>query len=233
MKCAHLSLFAAALFSAAASAQYPMPGPDPRYQQVEHRPGSTIPLRVSEGYQLTLGFGPDERIESVAVGDSGAWQVTANKRADYLFVKPSSGANPTNMTVITDVDVYSFELSLAEGTSGVPYVVRVMSAPSASPASLNAPPTEVAEPGRYRVGGTRAIRPVAISDDSRQTYIEWSPNAPLPAVYGITRTGEEVLTNGEMIEGRFVLDTVYERLVFRLENAVARATRMKPRPKPD
>ena len=38
--------------------------------------------------QATIDFGEDEHIENVAIGDSSAWQVTPNKRANLLFVKP-------------------------------------------------------------------------------------------------------------------------------------------------
>ena len=51
-----------------------------------------VPLEVAPGYQLMLEFAPDERIESVAVGDSGAWQVTPNRSGDRVFVKPLQGA---------------------------------------------------------------------------------------------------------------------------------------------
>ncbi len=38
-----------------------------------------------------IEFGHGERIENVAVGDSSAWQVTPNKRANLLFLKPLFG----------------------------------------------------------------------------------------------------------------------------------------------
>lgn len=207
---------------------YPGPG-DARFQQIEHRAGSIIPLTIGYGYQLTLGFAPDERIESVAVGDSGSWQVTANKRGDYLFVKPIGPGMPTNLTVITDTDLYSFDLSVGEEGALTPYVVRVVASAPATP-EPQVPPGPIREvTGRYRVGGARALRPKGISDNGRQTFIEWPADATLPAVYGISQGGEEVLTNGDMIDGRFVLDTVYDRLIFRLDTGVARAVRLKDR----
>lgn len=223
-------LFACALLLAAPATgqSYPSPG-DPRFQQIEHRVGAIIPLSIGYGYQLTLGFGPDERIESVAVGDNASWQVTANKRGDYLFVKPIGPGMPTNMTVITDTDLYSFDLSVGEEGTATPYVVRVI-----APTPVTVEPPMPAGPirevtGRYRLGGARELRPKGISDNGRQTFIEWADDTTLPAVYGIGRDGEEVLTNGEMIDGRFVLDTVYGKLIFRLDKNVARATRLKER----
>ena len=58
-------------------------------------------LRTAPGYALTIEFSPDERIETVAMGTTAQWQVTANKRADHLFVKQEQGAVDTNLTVIS------------------------------------------------------------------------------------------------------------------------------------
>jgi type IV secretion system protein VirB9 len=58
-----------------------------------------------------IEFGPDERIENVAIGDALAWQVTPNRGANLLFVKPVELAVATNMTVVTDRRRYAFELS--------------------------------------------------------------------------------------------------------------------------
>ncbi|MGH6781007.1 MAG: TrbG/VirB9 family P-type conjugative transfer protein, partial [Sphingomonadaceae bacterium] len=74
-------------------------------------------IQAAPGYHVTIEFGSDERIENVAVGDSGAWQVTANRRGDFLFVKPIQAGVTTNMTVVTDVRLYAFELVPLYGLS--------------------------------------------------------------------------------------------------------------------
>ena len=62
------------------------------------------------GVQATIGFGEGEHIENVAVGDSEKWQITPNKRANLLFVKPLAANARTNMTVVTDRHTYFFDL---------------------------------------------------------------------------------------------------------------------------
>ncbi|MCH3781278.1 TrbG/VirB9 family P-type conjugative transfer protein, partial [Campylobacter jejuni] len=78
---------------------------DPRLRTVEYQPEQIVRLEVATGYQLSVEFAPDEKIETVAVGDSGAWLVTANQRGTHLFIKPTSGDADSNMTVITDTRV--------------------------------------------------------------------------------------------------------------------------------
>ena len=70
-------------------------------------------LRGWFGYQLMLEFEPDERIENVSIGDALGWQVTPNRRANLLFLKPVDRTAATNMTVVTDKRRYAFDLVVA------------------------------------------------------------------------------------------------------------------------
>ena len=67
-------------------------------QTVFYNPDAVVSLTGAVGWQMMIEFGEDERIENVAIGDAAAWQVTPNKRARMLFVKPLSRKASTNMT---------------------------------------------------------------------------------------------------------------------------------------
>ena len=120
-----------------------------------------VPIQVAPGYQLMVEFAADERIESVAVGDSGAWQVTPNHSGDRLFIKPLQ-ALATNLTVVTSARTYTFDLAPARPRD-------LMCCASPIPARTR-PPRPIragAVEGRYRLSGARALRPSRISDDGR------------------------------------------------------------------
>jgi type IV secretion system protein VirB9 len=204
----------------------PAAGGDPRVQTVEYRADQVVSLEVAPGYQLMLEFAPDERIESVAVGDSAAWQVTPNRGGDRVFVKPLQSL-PSNLTVVTSARLYAFELSPLFGPSAsMAYVVR-FTYPAAETESADAGPAALA--GRYRLSGARALRPSRISDDGRHTYIEWPRESALPAVYALDERGHEALVNGMMRDDLYVIDAVVPRLVFRIDRDVARAERVAER----
>ena len=141
--------------------------------------------------QATIRFGDDELIENVAIGDSNAWQVTPNKRANLLFVKPLADRATTNMTVVTDARTYLFQLS--PGSVGdAPYTVRFRYPPPPEPTQ----PDAVADaPGRYKLSGTADIRP----DES--SYIGWH-NGTGTGTYvdgeygGLELTGKVQILNG-------------------------------------
>jgi type IV secretion system protein VirB9 len=222
---AFLALIAAAPLAAQVRPQAAAGG-DPRVQSVEYRADQVVSLDVAPGYQLMLEFAPDERIESVAVGDSAAWQVTPNRNGDRVFVKPLQSL-PSNLTVVTSTRLYTFELNPLFGPSPeMAYVVR-FTYPSAVAETAEAGPAALE--GRYRLSGARALRPSRISDDGRHTYIEWPRDRALPAVYALDERGQEALVNGMMRDDLYVIDAVVPRLVFRIDSDVARAERVAER----
>jgi type IV secretion system protein VirB9 len=79
--------------------------------------------------------------------------------------------------------------------------------------------------GRYKVSGAPAIRPSLIWDDGQKTFLDWPENIEAPAIFAIDAAGNESLVNSYYRDGRFVIDAVYSRLLFRLDRLTARADR--------
>lgn len=209
----------------------PEPGPgDPRIQTVLYDPDQVVQLQAAPGYQVGIEFASDEQIENVAVGDSAAWQVTPNRRGDHLFVKALSHGATTNMTVVTSARVYLFELAPLFDGAQMAFTVRFRY--PGSEAQSAAAPSASTQEYLYRVGGDRALRPSRISDDGTHTYIEWPEERALPAVYAVNEQGQETLVNGGMRDGIWVIDGIANRLVFRIDRAVAHANRIQPRARP-
>lgn len=203
----------------------PKPGPgDPHIQTVDYDPDQVIRIQTAPGYALTVEFSPGERIENVAVGDGAAWQVSANKRGDLLFIKQAQSAPETNLTVITDARRYAFTLVPGYGADPqLAYTLRfAYPALSAAPAF----PIERSRTG-YELSGTKALRPADIHDDGTATYIRWREGQSLPAVYSVGVDRRETIVNGAMRDGLYVIDAVSPRLVLRSGRSKAVATRQK------
>lgn len=220
--------------STSATAQVrPQPGPgDPRLQTLSYDPGQIVQLRGAPGYQLTVELSPDEQVQNVAVGDSGAWQVSVNKAGDHLFIRPSQGGVSTNMTVITSIRVYNFDLiPLAQPTPDMAYTVQFKypAASAGAPGETDKRAAITRVPGRYRIEGDRSLRPSNVSDDGVRTYVTWPADLPIPATFQIGDNGEERLVNGGMRGDRFVVDGVASKLIFRIDQKVASAVRLPPR----
>jgi type IV secretion system protein VirB9 len=220
-------ILALAFAATIANAQVrPTPGAgDPRIQTVTYDANQVVQLQVASGYQLSVEFGPDERIENIAVGDSGAWQVSPNKRGDHLFIKPLQAGAVTNLTVVTDARSYAFELMPAMGPGPtLPFTVRFIypvaeAVPSASPA-------RAFKAGRYALSGDSALRPSAMTDDGVHTTFTWPADRTMPAVFAIDDEGHETLVNGAVRDGSYVVDSVANRYRFRIDKHTAGAVRV-------
>ncbi|MEH3098725.1 TrbG/VirB9 family P-type conjugative transfer protein [Sphingomonas adhaesiva] len=215
-----------ALGGAAMAQQAPLTPPgDPRFQTFDYRPEQVVPVRGAVGYQLVIELAPDETVRSVALGDAGAWQVNADRAGNRLFVKPAGAGAATNMTVVTDVRTYAFDLTSSGEAGMVPYSIRFRYPNASGSDSSDQSTTPGTMVGFYRLHGHRTLWPTAISDDGTRTFIDWPADGPLPATYVRDAAGNERLANGYMRGKFYVLDSVDEHLVFRLDKRSARADR--------
>jgi type IV secretion system protein VirB9 len=206
----------------------PQPGQgDARMQTVDYRRDQVVEVEAAPGYQVMIALAPDEQIQNVAVGDSGAWQVVASQSGNMLFVRPTAGGISTNMTVITSARFYAFDLVPANGTP--PYEIRFRYPPEPGADAGAMASDAAAAVGMYRMGGSRALWPVRVHDDGIKTYIDWPADVALPAVFVIDDYGRERLANGNMRGGLYVIDSVHEMLLFRIDRKTARAKRYLPK----
>lgn len=194
------------------------------------------------GIQTTIQFEQGERVENVAVGDSAGWQVTPNRRADLLFLKPLLPDSRTNMTVVTDRRTYLFDLNVT--TKGAP--VYVMRFAYANPTPVETKPVAAAEPPSitpapvaeaappvpaptdlnfaWEMEGTEKLMPSQIFDDGKATYLRWPPGAELPAILVPDPEGVDGPANYAMRNDMIVIDGVPAHITLRNGKRTARLT---------
>ncbi len=194
------------IFLALVAARQPEPGPvDPHIQSILYSPDEVVLLRGALGWQIMLEFGPDERIENVSIGDALAWQVTPNKKARNLFLKPLIKNASTNMTVVTDKRRYSFSLETRPRQRTTPWVVR-FEYPREIVEAIEEPLLPPPRPLNfaYTLAGDATLRPARVWDDGLMTYFEFSPETPIPAIFAGVPSKSEALVNS-VIRGRVVV----------------------------
>jgi type IV secretion system protein VirB9 len=180
-----IGLLLAVLAGPAAGQVQPEPaGGDPHLQVIDYNAGQIVQLRGAPGYQLMVELSPDEQIQGVALGDSASWQVSVNKSGDRLFLKPAQAEASTNMTVVTSVRTYAFDLyALAGPAPDMPYSVQFRY-PAAASSRDDGNYVDVSAAARrlsrYRITGDRLLRPSSVSDDGLRTYIAWPRGSPIP-----------------------------------------------------
>jgi type IV secretion system protein VirB9 len=188
------------------AARAPEPGPaDPHIQSILYVPDEVVMLTGAIGWQIMVEFGADERIENVSIGDALAWQVTPNKRARILFLKPLLRNAATNMTVVTDRRRYAFQLQTGQRSPRTPWVVRFEYPPEVVEAFEDPPlTTPVVSNLAYTVAGHADIAPLRVWDDGTMTYFEFGREQPIPAIFANGPGKDESLVNSQT-RGRVIV----------------------------
>ncbi|THD67260.1 TrbG/VirB9 family P-type conjugative transfer protein [Phenylobacterium sp.] len=215
------------LLAAPAGAVAPHPGPgDPRIFEVLYDPSEVVELHGVLGYQLSLEFDPAERIENVAIGDSLGWQVTPNRKANLLFIKPMSLRPDTNMTVVTNLRRYNFELSVKAKApaKAIPFSVRFTYPPPVyaivEPPPL--PPPPIDRNHAYSFQGSDKNLPDRMFDDGLATYFTFRSQEDLPAIFAVEPDGQESVVNSHMKDGYIVVDRIARGFVLRRGSEVTK-----------
>lgn len=213
---------------------------DPRLVDRAYDADAVVRLEGKVNVQVTIIFAEDERIENVAIGDSAAWQITPNKRANLLFVKPLSPTATTNMTVITDRRSYFFDLVASpqakpiyaldfvyaddEDTpqSDAPVAAGQAQAVQATPAK---DPYAIVNPAALNFAwgakGDKELLPARIYDDGDATFLVWPTGQPIPALLIKDPRGNEGPVNFAVRGDTIVLQGVPREIVLRSGNEAA------------
>lgn len=240
--------FAAAALLAPALAS-PAFAADERLVQHAFTENDVVRIDGKTGVQATIAFGQGEAIENVAVGDSQTWQITPNKRADLLFVKPLEGTARTNMTVVTNRHTYFFDL-VASPKAKPLYMLRFTykDEPKAKPLpgeaalAVLAPDEQglvVGDPSAlpsdpatlnfaWKRSGVEKLLPSRIYDDGSATYLLWPDKAPVPAILIRNEKGEEGPVNYAVRGATIVIDEVPGTIVLRSGKSKAELANARP-----
>ena len=189
-----------------------------------------VQVRGHLGFEMAVEFNPDERIENVSIGDSLSWQVTPNRKATLLFIKPMAKTTPTSMTVVTNQRIYTFLLIVSESKSvndaaamlrlrflyppppKAETDVKAAAAvePDVNPAALNFD---------YSYFGAKPLQPARVFDDGRATYFQFVDGQDTPAVFVVGTDGKEETANTRVSGKYTIVDFTAHTFVLRYGKA--------------
>jgi type IV secretory pathway VirB9-like protein len=106
----------------------------------------------------------------------------------------------------------------------VPFTVRFVYAPPLVLVPTPQPPDPPPEVrnAAYSFQGSRALLPVRIFDDGRDTYFAFFGDEDLPAIFAVEPDGAEALINLRLRDGLFVADRVAQGFVLRRGGEITR-----------
>lgn len=229
---------------------------DPRLVVRAYDANRIVEVRGKTNVQATIRFGDNEKIENVAIGDSMKWQVTPNKRANLLFVKPLAARATTNMTVVTSKRTYLFDLTASPNYQNPLYVLsfrypkeeaaaaveaELAAAKAREPASQSANALELAaandpfavlDPAQlnflWSTKGSAPLLPERVYDNGNATFLAWPADTPLPAILVRDDEGTEGPVNFAVRDDVIVMSGVPDEIILRSGDDVATLTNEGP-----
>ena len=215
MKALAVSLLAGQLLVSGALAEQALrpASSDSRILLATYRDSEVYKIVASYGFQTTIEFSEKETVETISIGDSIAWQVVP--AGHRVFLKPQEPNAVTNMTVVTSLRPYYFELGAKKNSnpSSVTFLLRFTYS-DASPTVLGVRSTSRPAPVtpkkpsdynfNYSLTGSREIAPLRVFDDGEFTYMQFKALTDLPAIFLVGKDKQESVVNYR-VEGPYVV----------------------------
>lgn len=173
---------------------------DSRIKTFVYSENEVFRIIVHHGYQTSIEFGESEEINMISIGNNYAWQLTPVDRR--LFIKPLEENIITNMTVLTSLRAYHFEVQSKLITYTVDeelaYVIRFYypeldpnRLPNASKkshqmvAQTNVSDEDVLEDFNfnYEISCNNAVAPLQVFDNGKNTFFKFDlPDNATPEI---------------------------------------------------
>lgn len=225
---------------------------DPRLVTLVFDESRVFTINGKVRVQTTIKFGPDESIQNVAVGDSGAWQIQPNQAQSILFVKPLEPNARTNMTVVTNRRTYLFDLVSSPRHPPL-YVLQfrypeleaaeaaavLAAAEDAAQEQVNEvelaaanDPYAVSDPAALNFDwagdGVSGLLPSRTYDNGEAVFLTWPAGASIPAILIANHQGDEGPVNYSVRGDTIVLDGVPAQIILRSGGDTATLTNNGP-----
>lgn len=191
-----------------------VPG-DARIRSVAFDKDNVVQIFGTRGVSTMLVFGEDERVATIAIGDSVGWQAVPDQSKRFLFVKPLEPDARTNMNVVTNKRIYNFVLIGTAAPQRVVFKVRFTYPDEEYSARLIEKARAMSQPASihqimsqpnvnydYSYKGHVTEKPGLAFDDGVKTYFKF--NGQVPGIYRVNTDMTETLINYRR-EGEFIV----------------------------
>jgi type IV secretion system protein VirB9 len=204
---------------------------DPRIKTVPFQKDNVVQVLGMMGVSTMIEFNTDERIATVTMGDTIAWQAVPDQTHEFLFIKPLRANAVTNMNVVTSKRVYTFMLHGDPPGNTRSAVIKLRFTypeeitdakllPKAEAMAAN-PNLKAAEwdPSRlnYRYGykGSLENKPIAVFDDGVKTFFQFQKGKDSPGIFLVKSDNSETLINYHREGDYVVVDRVNRQWTLR------------------
>jgi type IV secretion system protein VirB9 len=213
---------------------------DSRIRTVPYQHDNVVVVNGALGVSTMIMFGDDESIDTVAIGDSVAWQAVPDESKRILFIKPIEPEAVTNMNVVTTRRVYNFILRSVSHDGGVYKIrftfpeleedARLMKLAKARAAVPNYREVMASTSTNfdYSYRGADVVRPEYAFDDGVKTFFRFA--GEVPGIFVVNPDRSETLANTRREGDIIVVDKVSAQWTMRKGGDTACVFNMRAKP---
>ena len=194
---------------------------DPRVRDVLYQKDNVVAVDGSYGVSTMIILGEDEKIETLALGDSVAWKVEPNRKGNIIFLKPVEKDAFSNLNVVTNKRLYAFVLRSGFRSARAQIFkirfrypeddldARLMSQAKERAKFPNARNFNLANANRdYAIKGSDQVKPLEVFDDGVKTWFRFAETGETPALFIVDKDRNESLVNSRREGPYLVVDKV-------------------------
>lgn len=201
---------------------------DNRIKLLNYTPTDVYTVPTKYGYQTSIVFESGEAVRTVSVGDRSMWQIVPS--GNRIFIRPMDDDLSTNMTVITNMREYNFDIkSVAADKTNNVYVIqfrypedeRNSDAPELPPIApavsridaVAIPPLDTQRTQSinklYSYTGPDEVAPAQVYDDGKNTYVVYNTiPSPAPKPLITSASGNQDVATHVVQGNKIVIRTV-------------------------
>ncbi|SEF01475.1 type IV secretion system protein VirB9 [Rhizobiales bacterium GAS188] len=211
---------------------------DARIRTVIYDKDNVVVLNGTMGISSMVVFAEDERIVTVAMGDTVSWQAVPDQSKRFLFIKPLERDATTNMNIVTSRRIYNFQLkAVAPGAREAVYKLRFVYSDDDQDVRLLSKAKEMAAAPlfkhadwananwNYSYKGSYTNKPSSMFDDGLKTFFLFS--GEVPGIFLVKPDRHETLMNYRREGDYIVVDKVAAQWTLRFGSAMTSVFNLK------
>lgn len=188
---------------------------DKHMKSVNYDPNNVVMIQGAYGYETHIVFAPNEEVNTIAIGDSLAWEAKSVK--NNLLLKPIAASN-TDMTVLTNANSYTFQLDSNDIKVPPTYQLKFNYPAAGYDNNGQSNAVGVCDPTqinwKYSFTGDPRLAPMEVFDCNGQfTYFRFKNT--LPAIFVVDKKRKETLVNYHVTGKYVVVNTTAARFTLR------------------
>lgn len=161
-------------------------------------------LALTPNVTTTINYEGSERITTVVMGKAEDFFVDTPKSRQTISIRPKSTRSKSNMTVVTNRDIYHFNLIASSNESAATYGV-VINEIEGKEKEAGTSLTDLENLNfSYTFRASEELRPLRLFDDGKHTYFQFPDHIATPAIFAVNSSGKESIVNHHT-RGKYVV----------------------------